>query len=174
MVQGGAKSPKMSVLSHTSGVRIIRIRFFERGKNFCLIIRAKFGSGIRNRCPENHKLHFRDGRYNYACGIIFHFCKGNNDFDMSNVLSLTRWKNKRLVREEFLIQKTLKTKRATLKTSRFLRKQESGRLVLVIEKWKTNDCRSRKNLLGSNGRKSLPAHPLAHLRGDHESQKRRK
>ena len=35
-------------LSQTSGVRIIWIGFLERGKNFCLIIKVKFGSGIRS------------------------------------------------------------------------------------------------------------------------------
>ena len=59
---------------------------------------------------------------------IFSFLCSKNDFDDGRKISvLENAKNSQM-------KKTLKMKRATLKTSRFLRKQEIGRLILVIEK----------------------------------------
>ena len=94
---------------------------------------------------------------------------------MSNVLSLTRWKNKRVAeRTEFSDVEDYEDEESEVEDFTFPKKARKRKIGSSDRKVKSHDCRSRKNLLGSDGRKSLKAYPLAHLRGDHESRKRRK
>ena len=94
---------------------------------------------------------------------------------MSNVLSLTRWKNKRVAeRTEFSDVEDYEDEESEVEDFTFPKKARKRKIGSSDRKVKSHDCRSRENFLGSDGRKSLPAHPLAHLRGDHESRKRRK
>ena len=51
---------------------------------------------------ENHKLHFRDGRYDYACGSIFHFWKAKTTLTCQMSHLWLGGKDKRFAgREEF-------------------------------------------------------------------------
>ena len=87
---------------------------------------------------------------------------------MSNVLSLTRWKNKRVAeRTEFF---DIEDEESEVEDFTFPKKARKWKIGSSDRNVKSHDCRFRQNLLGSDGRKSL----LAHLRGDHESRKRRK
>ena len=94
---------------------------------------------------------------------------------MSNVLPLTRWKDKRLAeREEFSDVEDYEDEESDVEDFTIPKKARKRKIGSSDRNVNFHDCRSRKILLGSDGRKSLPAHPLAHLRGDHESRKRRK
>ena len=89
---------------------------------------------------------------------------------MSKVLPLTRWKDKRLAeREEFSDVEDSEDEESDVEDFTVPKKARKRKIGSSDKKVKTHDCRSRENFLGSDGRKSLPAHPLAHLRGDHES-----
>ena len=94
---------------------------------------------------------------------------------MSDVLSLTRWKNKRLAeRIEFSDVEDFEDKESDVEDFTFPDKARKRKIGSSDRKVKSHDCRSRKNFLESDGRKSLPVHLLAHLRDDLESRKRRK
>ena len=101
------------------------------------------------------------GVYFYPCYRLlgksqasFSGCK--NDFDMSNVISLTRCKNKRLAeRAEFSDVEDYEDEESDVEDFFFPKKARKRKIGYSDRKVRSHDCRSRKNLLGSDGRKSL-------------------
>ena len=84
-------------------------------------------------------------------------------------------KDKRFAgREEFFDVEDYKDEERDVEDFTIPKKTRKRKIGSSDRKVKSHDCRSWKNLLGSDGRKSLPAYPMAHYRGDHESRKRRK
>ena len=89
---------------------------------------------------------------------------------MSNVLSLTRWKNKRVAeRTEFSDVEDYEDEESEVEDFTFPKKARK-RKIGSDRKVKKPRLQIPKNLLGSDGRKSLHAH----IRSDYESRKRRK
>ena len=91
------------------------------------------------------------------------------------MLPLTRWKDKRLAeREEFSDVEDSEDEESDVEDFMFPKKARKRKIDSGDRKVKKPRLQILKNLLGSDGRNSLPDHPLAHLRGDHESRKRHK
>ena len=101
-VQGGASPPKMEVSNRTSGVRIIWVGYLGRGRNSWKMFKAKFGRDVKNAVLSlllmaRKIISFTSGTVNTITGIgieIFVFVWSKNYFVMSEVLPLTRWKDK--------------------------------------------------------------------------------
>ena len=75
---------------------------------------------------------------------------------MVNVLSWTRWKNKRLAeRAEFSDVEDYEDEESDVEDFFFPKKARKRKIGYSDRKVRSHDCRSRKNLLGSDGRKSL-------------------
>ena len=82
MVQGGAKPQKIGGLDPYERRAHYMNWVYRARKEFLLNHQGdiwkryqEYGFILAIYGSENHKLHFRAGRYDCSCGSIFHFCE---------------------------------------------------------------------------------------------------
>ena len=111
---------------------------------------------------ENHKLHFRDGKYDYGYRYwdFLYLCEAKTILTCQRFYLWLGGKIKALQNaKNGQMKMTLRKKKATWKIWRFLWNQGSGRLLLVGKKPKSHDCGFQKKLARKRRAQEPPGPP---------------